>query len=389
MVRRVHAVIVAAAFGAALSACGAGWHSGSSLPEGDGVQTVGDAAAADAHRPTGSHYAVAAIDAVNALGSQLAALEDNAAAMGAGLAMERSDGACTDGQEFFSPARGGDAGSTETLEFFDASCTRPARATLRTYERSGPSGEIVRRTISSFARGESGRYASRTETTQLSRGIFGSFGFAANDAGFERTTASRESVAGRPALVSVSSALVLPPIGGTGRFCHSTAGYHLSGLASLDRTFGWQNETTAGAFRLGGDRRTVTWSATQRGASFAAPAGSLSFVAKSGMRCPVRAPTFALSSSTGSNETIALQATYRGLRLWNLSVRHAVIAGGYVLDVSTQRGRGALPNVRIVGLLGDGKTRVATLHADAFGTGVLSITSTGAQYAIAGWKIVR
>lgn len=68
MVRsRVFAIAAASAL--ALAGCGDGTYSG--LAGSAGVETVGDAAAIVAHRPTGSQYAATAIDAVDTFGAAL------------------------------------------------------------------------------------------------------------------------------------------------------------------------------------------------------------------------------------------------------------------------------------------------------------------------------
>ncbi len=67
---RVFAIAAACAF--ALVGCGDGMYSG--LAGAGGVETVGDAAAIDAHRPTGSQYAATAIDAVDTFGAALAGI---------------------------------------------------------------------------------------------------------------------------------------------------------------------------------------------------------------------------------------------------------------------------------------------------------------------------
>jgi hypothetical protein len=83
---RLFGIVVACAF--ALAGCGDGTYSGIS-----GVETVGDAAAIVAHRPTGTQYAATAIDAVDTFGAALggiAALENLQPARGRGMAFCRT-----------------------------------------------------------------------------------------------------------------------------------------------------------------------------------------------------------------------------------------------------------------------------------------------------------
>ena len=83
---RFFSIVAACAFG--LAGCGDGSYSGLS-----GVETVGDAAAIVAHRPTGTQYAATAIDAVDTFGAALggiAALENLQRAGGRGSSFCRT-----------------------------------------------------------------------------------------------------------------------------------------------------------------------------------------------------------------------------------------------------------------------------------------------------------
>jgi len=82
---------IAAACAFALAGCGDGTYSG--LSGTAGVETVGDAAAIVAHRPTGTQYAATAIDAVDTFGAALvgiAALENLQRAGGRGSSFCRT-----------------------------------------------------------------------------------------------------------------------------------------------------------------------------------------------------------------------------------------------------------------------------------------------------------
>ena len=105
-------------------------------------------------------------------------------------------------------------------------------------------------------------------------------------------------------------------------------------------------------------------------------------------RLPAALPAFPIGGGAPAGIfTIPIRATYRHGVLWNLSVNDASLAGGYRFAANTVRTGFDAPNV--MGVLVNGGIRVASLAADAFGNGTLTITSTGAQYRLIDWTIVR
>ena len=131
---RVLVFAIAVIAGFSLAGCGLdSGQSGSAIPLA-GPETVGDAAATIAHRPTDSQNTAAAIDAVGVLGSRL-----NALAESAGDPDDLSGGAiCRDGTEFFAPARRIGGALTETRAFYDPACTQLARDAIRVVTSRGP-----------------------------------------------------------------------------------------------------------------------------------------------------------------------------------------------------------------------------------------------------------
>jgi hypothetical protein len=96
------------------------------------------------------------------------------------------------------------------------------------------------------------------------------------------------------------------------------------------------------------------------------------------------APTFSVRGATADNAfSIPIMLTYRHGTLWNVSVSDARFAGGESLDVAMAFGR---PQ-SITGTIANGSTDLATFHTNASGEGTLTITSTGAQYAIVDWIV--
>jgi hypothetical protein len=185
-------------------------------------------------------------------------------------------------------------------------------------------------------------------------------------------------------VLSQSQLVLRPSGGGVSGYCQSSAGYSLKGIPSLDETFGWQSGAYSGGARVTGDRGFSTWSANTIGEAVQAPIGGLSIVRSGSASCPMLAPTFSVRGATADNAfSIPITLTYRHGTLWNVSVSNARFAGGESLDVAMSFGR---PQ-SITGTIANGSTELATFHTNAYGEGTLTITSTGAQYAIADWIV--
>jgi hypothetical protein len=185
-------------------------------------------------------------------------------------------------------------------------------------------------------------------------------------------------------VLSQSQLVIRPSGGGVSGYCQSSAGYSLKGIPSLDETFGWQSGAYSGGARVTGGRGFSTWSANAIGEAVQAPIGGLSIVRSGAASCPMLVPTFSVRGATANNTfSIPIMLTYRHGTLWNVSVSNARFAGGESLDVAMSFGR---PQ-SITGTIARGSTELATFHTNASGEGTLTITSTGAQYAIADWIV--
>jgi hypothetical protein len=96
------------------------------------------------------------------------------------------------------------------------------------------------------------------------------------------------------------------------------------------------------------------------------------------------APMFSVHGATANNAfSIPITLTYRHGTLWNLSVSNARFAGGESLDVAMSPGRPP----SLAGVITRGNTELAKFDTNAYGKGTLTITSSGAQYAIADWIV--
>ena len=74
---------------------------------------------------------------------------------------------------------------------------------------------------------------------------------------------------------------------------------------------------------------------------------------------------------------------FRHGQLFNLSVADGTFASGDTLDVTTTNRQ----PIQVNGVIASGRRQLATFRSDASGNGMLTITSTGAQYVVADWIV--
>lgn len=382
------ALVIAIAAGAlALAGCTANSNdSSAALPFG-GAQTVGDAAALAAHRPTDSQNTAAAIEAVGALGSRI-----NLLAVDPGwLDVRTAPGLCHDGVEVAIPRRGGQIDSTETREFYDAACTQLARDTHRRYYPRSNGSEVVALTTAIYARGGARPIAMRSETATITAAAFTRWGFPSAAHGFTQAASGALWVRDRRQSVFASAVTLLPGRAGTNVYCRAAAAFSPSGVPALDAAFGWDGTTVgapAAATRQSDQRGDVTFASLQKGSIYAGPIGSLRLTARrTAAGCPAGDWAFGVSGGVPAADfSLPIRATYRNGTLVSLSVSGASL-GAYRLTATTVRN--GLDDRSVAGVLVSGGVRIASLESDTFGNGVLTVTSTGAQYRLIDWTIVR
>jgi hypothetical protein len=172
---------------------------------------------------------------------------------------------------------------------------------------------------------------------------------------------------------------------GSGDYCQSSAGYSISGIPSLDATFGWQSGAVGGGERSADARGTALWSANASGAIVQGAIGSLAIERNaSAAGCPMSAPAFILKGGASENPfEMPIAMAFHGGQLFNLSVAGGRFASGDSLDVTTTNRQ----PVEVNGTITAGRTQLATFRTNAAGNGSLTITSTGAQYVVADWIV--
>jgi len=184
---------------------------------------------------------------------------------------------------------------------------------------------------------------------------------------------------------------MLPGTASSESFCGDAAGFNATGIAALGETFGWQGGVSSTGTRTVNADGSVTWNATHAGSTAKGAVGSLSIhTGTPNTACPIATPMFTLSGGTTQGSyTIPTVATYKGGLLIGLTITNASLANGTTLNVTTNTSVSPTSNLFITGTIANGSTQVATFNVDAFGDGTLTMTSSGAQYVLTDWHVVR
>lgn len=202
------------------------------------------------------------------------------------------------------------------------------------------------------------------------------------------TRSHRGSISGRARQVVSRSALVIRAAAGyVTEFCQGTAGYNATGIPSLDATFGWESGAFSGGSRTIDGRGSAVWSANATGAVLQGPIGDLS-VGRSGTRatCPMTVPVYVVKGGQSASAfSIPIAMSFHRGELSNLTVEGARFSSGEALYASTVASRSRLA---VNGSISNDRKQLATFRTNMQGNGILTITSTGAQYVIADWIVV-
>jgi hypothetical protein len=343
------------------------------------------------------------VSTANGVGSQLKALSsyerDLSSSVSAGTASANRTtaalGACKNYMEFFAPDKNGDPNSTETQYFYDTACTQIARDVVRVYTSTGTSAETVARTVKQYALGNTTPIATRSDAVSISNATFDKYGFPIAADGFDRLSSDQLDIAGSKTIVSDDELVMqaATPSGTTAgtTYCSDSAGFNATGLAKLDETFGWQGGILTGGTRTVNGDGSVTWVATHAGTGFKGAIGSLSIAqGVQNTKCPISTPMFTLAGGTQiGTYSIPVSVTYLSGVISNLTIANATLSNGDTLNVTTSASAPPSSSTFIQGVVTSGSTQIATFAVDAFGDGTLTVTSTGAQFVITDWQVVR
>lgn len=339
-----------------------------------------------------------AIDATNALGDPVKTVADfNDTTSGTSTAQRSTNrtvmlasGVCTNGVEFFAPDKNGDPNSTEEQYFYDSACTELARDVVRIYTITG-TAETVNNTESQYAINNGTPIATRTTTVNYINGTYGTNGYPVVADGFASDSSSTLNISASKTIVGNNELVMKTGSSGTNNWCGDSAGYNATGIAKLNETFGWQGGVLTGGTRTLNSDGSVTWTATHAGTVFTGAIGSLSIaIGSENTACPITTPQYTLSGGTSQGSySIPVTATYMHGELTALTVTSAQLANGNTLNVVTNSGVSSTSSNYITGTISNGSTQIATFAVDCFGDGTLTMTSSGAQFVIDDWHVVK
>jgi len=377
-----------------LAGCGGG---GSGTPAGAGLPNAPGSSGGSTPQSaqTESEDSIGAANAVGSPVKTLNSVESSAssplASVGRGpLAVV--NGQCNNGVEYFVPDKNGDANSTERILFFDSGCTQIARDTVRKYTSLGPNAESIARTVSQYAQANNTAISVRNDSVTLSNATFGTNGYPVIADGFDRITGDTLNLTNVRTIQSNNEYVIAAANAGVSTYCGDSAGFNATGVQSLNETFGWAGGNLPGGTRTVNSDGSVTYSATQGGTTYVGGIGSLNIVTGTqNTTCPITTPDFTLSGGTSKGTySIPITATYKAGLLENLSVTNAQLADGNTLNVTTNTSQPPTSSNFISGIITNSSgTQIATFAVDAFGNGTLTVTSSGAQYVMNDWHVVK
>ncbi len=306
------------------------------------------------------------------------------------VSQQAVNGTCNNGVEFFAPDKNGDANSTERIEFYDNGCTAMARDAVRIWTSSGSNSETVARTIKHYAMNSSTPSAVRTETVNYINATFDQYGYPILKNGFDRTHTGELDINGQKTIDADGELVVAASNGNSTTFCSDSAGFNATGDQSLNETFGWAGLTPSGTRTVNNDG-SVTWQSTHTGTVYTGAIGGLSIQAGvQNTACPISTPMYTLAGGTPKGQySIPVSATYTHGILTNLTVTNATLVNGDTLNVQTNSGVSPGDQHFISGTLTKNGNAVSNFNVDAFGDGVLVVVSSGKQYQMEDWHVVK
>lgn len=374
-----------------LTACGGGGGMTPSVPAGgsNGTQSQSSSPAQDS---------VGAADAVGAPVSDLAAangvtdspLQSQARSAQARI-LAQGTGTCANGVEFFAPDKNGDPNSTERITFYDNGCTAMQKDAVRIYTSTGPNAETVQRTVTRYPLNSNGTPSSvNSQTVTFIDSTFDQYGYPVVKNGFDRAHTGTLNVSGTKTIVDGGEIVMDAPVGNTTTFCGDSASYNATGLAALSGTTGRAGVIPTGTRTVNSDG-SITWTATHTGTTYAGAIGALSLGAgNQNTACPITTPMYTLQGGTAQGTfNIPVSVTFSNGIISNLTVTNAQLSNGDTLNVQTNSGVAPSNEHFISGTLTNNGSAVSSFNVDAFGDGVLVVASSGQQYQIEDWKVVK
>jgi hypothetical protein len=371
-----------------LSGCGGGTSSGSNIPSANQPSLS---------QPQSSEEGIAA---TNAAGVSAKSLTDFNTDTVSPIVSTQTDvrgissagsGVCHNGQEFWAPDKNGTTNSTETQYFYDSACTQLARDMVRVYTPIGTNAETLSRTTTLYPSGSASASAVRTDSVVILNAQFNAFGFPLAATGYSRSVTGELNLAGVKTIVSDNEIVMAPASGAVNAFCGDSAGYNATGFAALNATLGW-NSVLSGATRTVHSDGSITYAMTHAGTAFSGPIGSLSIApGAQNSACPISKPMFTLAGGTAlGSYNYPVVVTYMGGIIQNFSITNGQAANGDTINASTNTSLPPTnPQYITATITNPSAVTVATIAVDAFGDGSVTIVSSGKQFTITDWHVVK
>ncbi len=389
-------VLTAAAFVAAatlFAACGTGGGSGGGNPNPPGGNP--------GPSPT-PNYSADSVNMVNAVGALALSDQDLEMANTSpknGGGGGQPNGQCTSsttlknaGYEFFQPDKNNDSNSTERIVFYDSGCSQMAMDVVRKVSNETASSETVTRTIIRFSQSGT-QTASRSETINYSDVVngFDAYGYPNTNAPLVRTSTSTFNLTppnGKSFSVTQDDEFIAgsQTSANTLAFCADDAGINQAG----NYGFATQTDPSNGTITNNPDDST-TFKMTRMGYSY--PSGTMQLnLGTPNTKCPIATPYYTISGgNTPGQYVLPIQITVGAPigtampPIVDLEVKNASFPNGETLNITTQT-PGAVPS-QISGTLTNFAGTVATFTLDSYGSGTLTVNSTGQTLPVQGWHV--
>lgn len=378
----------------ALTACGGG---GGTTAGGTSVLPNPNPGGGTSGGTTSQAQSETAITVTNSLGASTKNIVSFNGNVSGAMAVSRNsqaliamaNGTCNNGVEFWAPDKNNDPNSTEEQYFYDSNCAQIARDVVRIFTISG-SSETVNRTEKQYAINNASPTAQRTTTVSFINGAYDANGFPKVANGFTRSATSELDISGSKTLLDDNELVMMPSANSASAYCSDAAGYNATGIAKLGETFGNAGSVSNGSRTVNNDG-SVTWQSTNSGTAYKGAIGSFAInIGSANTTCPIAKPEYTLQGGTSTGTySIPVTVTFDHGLLTNLAVTNAQLANGNTLNVSTNSGVQPQNSQFISGIISNNGTQIATFAVDAFGDGTLTVTSSGAQYVMSDWHVVK
>ena len=231
----------------------------------------------------------------------------------------------------------------------------------------------------------------RTSTQKFTNGTYTSTGYPVVADGYVMESTNQLNIGTSKSVLSDDEAILAASTTNVNTYCNDAAGYNAIGIPKLLETFGWNGGAFSGGTRTTNADGSVTFSATHAGSTESAPIGGFSIVTGAlNTACPIVTPAYTLAGGTvRGSYTIPITITFTHGLVTDLTVTNATLSNGDTLSVTTNTSVAPSNPAFINGTVASSAGTLATFSVNAFGNGTLTVASTGTQYVVTDWNVVR